>query len=96
MDHPLSHSTSQPLDRGWTFGRKVGSGFAVTVGLTIVIGLLSINALRGVVSSKDHVINVNAQILIESEQLNAAIERKSSALRGFLFARPFLRRLGDG
>ena len=87
MDHPLSHSTSQPLDREWTFGRKVGSGFAVTVGLTIVIGLLSVNALRGVVSSKDHVINVNAQILIESEQLNAAIERKASALRGFLFAR---------
>lgn len=87
MDHPLSHSTSPTPEQTWTFGRKVGAGFAATVALTIVIGLVSIYALRVVVSSKDRVINVNAQILIESEQLNTALERKSSALRGFILTR---------
>ena len=45
---------------------------------------MSVYALRGVVGTKDRVINVNAQILVDAEQLNAAIERKASALRGFL------------
>jgi methyl-accepting chemotaxis protein len=87
MDHPLSHSTNPPPEQTWTFGRKVGSGFAAIVLLTIVIGLVSVYALRLVVRTKDRVINVNAQILIDSEQLNTAIERKSSALRGFILVR---------
>jgi len=82
MDQTLTHST----ERGWTFGRKVGSGFAATVALTIIIDVVSIYALRVVLRTKDRVINVNAQILIESEQLNNGIERKGSALRGFLLA----------
>ena len=49
--------------------------------------MVSTYALRGVVSTKDHVINVNAQILVDAEQLNAVIERKASALRGFLLSR---------
>jgi methyl-accepting chemotaxis protein len=80
-------SPSTSTHRRWTFGRRVASGFAATVLLTILIDLVSIYALRVVVSSKDRVINVNAQILIESEQLNTAMERKASALRGYLFAR---------
>jgi CHASE3 domain sensor protein len=87
MDQTSSHSMSQPKDPSWTFGRRVASGFAATLALTIVIGALSTYALRGVVSTKDRVINVNAQILIDSELLNAAIERKTSALRGFLLTR---------
>jgi methyl-accepting chemotaxis protein len=75
------------MTQAWTFGRKVGGGFAATVALTIAIGALSTYALRSVVTKKDRVINVNAQLLIDAERLNVGIERKSSALRGFLFAK---------
>src|SRR3954468_22642058 len=87
MDQTPSQSMSQATGQSWTFGRRVASGFAATLTLTIVIGAVSTYALRGVVSTKDRVINVNAQILIDSELLNAAIERKTSTLRAFLLTR---------
>jgi methyl-accepting chemotaxis protein len=73
--------------RTWTFGRKIGAGFAATVALTVLIGALSIHALRSVVTSKDRVITVYAQVLIDAERLNGAVERRMSSLRGYLFAR---------
>jgi methyl-accepting chemotaxis protein len=85
MDPTPRQSTSPT--RSWTFGRRVASGFAAIVLLTILIGVMSTYALRIVVSTKDHVINVNAQILIASEQLDGMIERKGAALRGFLLSR---------
>jgi methyl-accepting chemotaxis protein len=75
------------MNRSWTFGRKIGLGFAATVVLTILIGALSIYALRAVVDDKDRVIAVDAQLLIDAERLNTSIERKSAAIRGYLFAR---------
>jgi CHASE3 domain sensor protein len=71
----------------WTFGRKIGAGFGALVLLTMLIGVLSIYALRSVVSDKDRVIAVDAEVLIDAERLEAAIERKASSLRGYLFAR---------
>jgi CHASE3 domain sensor protein len=59
-------------------------GFALTVVLTVVIVAVGVYALRGVVSSKDRVIVVDAQILIDAERLNGWDERKAGGLRGFL------------
>jgi methyl-accepting chemotaxis protein len=87
MEAPSSHSTIHSPGAAWTFGRKVGTGFAATVTLAILMSAVSVYALRGVVGAKDRVINVNAQILIEAERLNTAIERKAAALRGFLLSR---------
>ncbi|HEX9662090.1 MAG TPA: CHASE3 domain-containing protein, partial [Candidatus Binatia bacterium] len=72
------------MARNWTFGQKVGMGFAVTVILTVVIVAVGVYALRGVVSSKDRVIAVDAQILIDAERLNGWDERKTGGMRGFL------------
>jgi methyl-accepting chemotaxis protein len=75
------------MNRNWTFGQKLAGGYAVMVIFTIVISVLAIYALRTAVAGKDRVINVNAQILIDVERLNAAAERRVSAVRGFLLSR---------
>jgi methyl-accepting chemotaxis protein len=75
------------MRRHWTFGQKLGIGFGVTVALALAIGLIAIYALRSVVASKDRVIDVNAQLLIDARELQADAERKSSAARGFLLTR---------
>jgi CHASE3 domain sensor protein len=68
----------------WTFGQKLGAGFAVVVALTMVIGAISIYALLTVRESKDRVIAVNAQNLVDARRLDAITARKSAALRGYL------------
>ena len=72
------------MTQHWTFGQKVGGGFAIMVALAIVIGAIAILALRNVVEAKDRVITVHAQLLIDAERLNLASEEKATSLRGFL------------
>jgi methyl-accepting chemotaxis protein len=71
----------------WTFGQKVGAGFAVTVVLTLVIGAVSIYALRTVVSAKDQVISVNAQNITDAERLGVASARRVAAVRGYFLTK---------
>lgn len=73
------------MQRKWTFGQKLGVGFAVLLSLTIAIGFIAVYGLRAVVASKDHVITVTGQNLIDAGRLDAAAERKSA--RGFLLTR---------
>jgi methyl-accepting chemotaxis protein len=68
----------------WTFGQKIGAGFAVMAGLCVLTGGLATYALRTVVASKDRVIATHAADLIEAEKLHAAVEKKGSAGRAFL------------
>jgi methyl-accepting chemotaxis protein len=56
----------------------------VTVVLTMVMGVIAVLALRFVVASKDAVISVHAQSLIDAERLHVATERVVAAARGFL------------
>lgn len=72
------------MTQHWTFGQKVGGGFAIMVALAIVIGAIAVLALRSVVETKDRVITINAQLLIDAQRLNLACEEKASSLRGFL------------
>jgi len=85
------------MTRHWTFGQKIGVGFAITVVLAMAIGAIAIHALHSVVASKDHVITVDAQALLNAERLNLAREEKASALRGFLLSgeQRFLDNLND-
>jgi methyl-accepting chemotaxis protein len=62
----------------------MGVGFAVAVALAAAIGVVGIYALKSVVQSKDRVILVNSQRLVEAERLRAATLRKSAAGRGYL------------
>lgn len=72
------------MAKQWTFGKKVGAGFAVGVALTALVGAISIFSLRSVVSVKDNLIAVNAEILVEAERLSATNARRSGAALRFL------------
>jgi len=73
--------------RTWTFGRKVGASIGLLVGLTLVIGIVAFAALRSVVSTKDRVIDVDAQLLIDAQQIRIDAVRKAESARGFLLTR---------
>jgi methyl-accepting chemotaxis protein len=75
------------MARHWTFGQKVGASFALLVVLAVVMGTVSFFALRTVVSSKDRVIDVDAQTLVGAQQLYALRESKGSSAREFILTR---------
>lgn len=72
------------MARNWTFGQKMGLGFALTVALAAAGSAVAVLALRGVVSSKDHVITVNGENLLAAERLTTAGARWAAATRGYL------------
>jgi CHASE3 domain sensor protein len=72
------------MGSSWTFGQKVAGGFAVVVLLTLVMGIVAINALRTVVDSKDQVIVGDAQDLIDAEIVRAMMHKQVAAARGFV------------
>ncbi|MBI1776729.1 MAG: hypothetical protein HYR63_15395 [Proteobacteria bacterium] len=72
------------MAQNWTFGRKVGAGFAVTVALAVAIGAVAIYALRTAVASKDRVIEIHAQNVVDSWQIGFVISRKNVVARGFM------------
>jgi CHASE3 domain sensor protein len=71
----------------WTFGQRIAAGVAVKVALTIVIGVVAVYALRSVVQSKDEVITVNGENLLDAEKLQVAAARRVIGIRGFLLER---------
>lgn len=75
------------MARSWTFGRKVGMGFAAVVGLAVVIAAVAVFALRSTVEGKDRVIETYGQNLIDIERLRTSAEQKVAAYRGFLLSR---------
>jgi methyl-accepting chemotaxis protein len=85
------------MDRQWTFGQKVAAGFALAVALAIGMSAVAVYSLRSVVASKDRVIAVDAQLLVDVERLEAATERKVAAVRGYLLTKdePHLERMRD-
>lgn len=75
------------MNKNWTFAQKLAAGYGVLVVLAAAISVVAIYALLGTIASKDHVINVNARILIEVEKLNTVSERRASALRGYVLTK---------
>ncbi|MGH8643181.1 MAG: CHASE3 domain-containing protein [Gammaproteobacteria bacterium] len=75
------------MARTWSFGKKIGAGFAALVALTVMNSIVTTYALRSVVATMDQVISVHAPNAISGQQLRAAAEAKASAGRGFLLAR---------
>lgn len=72
------------MGRSWTFGQKVGAGFAAMVALVLLMASSAIYALKSVSDAKDRVIAVEARNLIVAGELRIAAERTTSAFRGFL------------
>jgi methyl-accepting chemotaxis protein len=54
---------------------------------TIMIGVVAVYALRTAVAGKDRVITVNAENRLDAERMNAEVEWKVAASRGFLLTR---------
>ncbi|MCI4566632.1 methyl-accepting chemotaxis protein [Lysobacter sp. CFH 32150] len=75
------------MKRNWAFGQKLAAGYAVMVVLVIVVSTVAAFALRSTVASKDRVISVNAQILLDAERMHALSERQGSSVRGYLIAK---------
>lgn len=74
------------MGRTWTFGQKLALGFAVTVALAIVMAAIALFALNRAVASKDRVIAVNSQNLIDAAKLQMATARKAAATRGYMLS----------
>lgn len=72
------------MQRRWTFGRKIAAAFAALVVITLISAGVAIVALSNVVTSKDHVINGNAQRLTDAQALRADDWEKVANARGFL------------
>ena len=68
----------------WTFGKKVGAALGLGAALTLLVGVVSITALQGVSESKDQVIRINSQHLLDAEHLNTILERRGGQLRAYL------------
>ena len=75
------------MARSWTFGKKIAAGFAAVVVLSMLISAIAVYALKTVVASKDRVLEVNAQNLVDAEKLRGTTERKGGAVRGYLLTR---------
>jgi len=74
------------MGRSWTFGQKLALGFAITVLLSIVMAVVAVVALSGVVQTKDHLLTVQAQNLIDAAKLQTAAARKAAAVRGYVLS----------
>jgi methyl-accepting chemotaxis protein len=70
----------------WTFQKKVNAGFAVMVCLAGVTAALAVYALQSVITSKDTVISVHADALVDAAKLNAAADREVASFRAFVVA----------
>jgi CHASE3 domain sensor protein len=75
------------MSRNWTFGRKVGAGFAVTLALSVVMAVIAIYGLRTVVVGKDRLITVDSQNLIDAERLHRSRDELAAATRGYFLTR---------
>jgi methyl-accepting chemotaxis protein len=69
---------------GRTFGNKLAGGFGLSVGLTLLIGVISVLALTIVVNAKDEVIRRAAEQLMGAERLKTLAEVRISDYRGYL------------
>ena len=81
----------------WTFQRKLGTGFAAVVLLTLAMAAIAFVTLRTVVDRKDVVIDVTSRMLIDSHIALAANENVVASSRGYLLtgADRFLTRLSQ-
>ena len=68
----------------FSYGQKIGMGYLAVATIALLIGAISVYALRTVVAAKDQVIAVHAQNLIDASKLDSQLIRRIAAHRGFL------------
>lgn len=75
------------MRRSWTFGQKVGSGFALVVALAIVSGAVAVRALHTVVSDRDRMVTIVSRDLVDAQRLIAVGNARAAGVRGFVITR---------
>src|SRR5690349_8203509 len=78
---------SDDMAQQWTFGKKIGLGFAVTVLLGLVVAAIAVHAITSVVEIKDEVINVADVDTENMLRLRGEFDAKVSAARAYLLSR---------
>lgn len=74
------------MNKNWTFGQKLTAGYVVMLVFVLTMSVVATYALRTVVASKDHVIGVNTQVLIEIGKLQTLSVRRVAAVRGYVIS----------
>lgn len=74
------------MSKNWTFGQKVTAGYAGMLVMVLMTSAVAVYALRAVVASKDRVISVNAQILLDAEKLHTRMEEMVAQVRGYVIS----------
>ncbi|HET7185003.1 MAG TPA: methyl-accepting chemotaxis protein [Terriglobales bacterium] len=72
------------MSHEWTFQKKVVGGFVVMVCVAVVTALVAIYALRAVITSKDAVLSIHANGLIDAAKLDAAIDEQVAGFRAYV------------
>jgi methyl-accepting chemotaxis protein len=86
------------MNSQWTFGQKLGAGFALVVAITLALGWLAVSSFKTILADKDRVLAVNAENMLEAQRLESALNAMSSASRGYFLTREdkFLDNLAEG
>lgn len=74
------------MTRTWTFGQKLGAGFALMVMLTVAMTAVAFFALRTVVDSNDRVVQHTGSNLVDAEILRTSMHKEVANVRGFLLS----------
>jgi methyl-accepting chemotaxis protein len=67
-----------------TYGRRLGGGLAISIVLTLLMGMSAVAALVVVRDSKDRVIDSAVRGLVNAERLHTAASDKTAGTRGYL------------
>ena len=80
-----------------TFGKKLAFGFAMVVGITLIVSAAGIYAVQAVVRQKDHVINVDTKDLVDTEELEALSWAREASNRGYFLTKDdlFVKEIAD-
>lgn len=70
--------------KNWTFGRKLGFGFGITIALACAMGVVAVVALDEVATAKDRTLSRTNEALVNAGNVRAAMQREVANLRGYL------------
>jgi methyl-accepting chemotaxis protein len=72
--------------RSWPLARSIAAGYAAVVALTLVLAVVALVGLQSVTSKKDHVIDVDAGVVLDVQKLVSIRDARAAANRAFLIS----------
>src|SRR5690606_30065046 len=86
-----------PMRQTKSFGNLIARALGLIALLAVAANIVAIVALRQVVETKDRVVSVNAEMLIDIEVARVQRERRAKAVRSYVIAPGdnFIRQMGE-